>query len=52
MGKGRGKGKKLTISNHEDLGSGEENKILAQKRRVRPQKSLKDFYDAWCIITA
>ncbi|KAE8705703.1 linoleate 13S-lipoxygenase 2-1 [Hibiscus syriacus] len=42
MGRGRGKGKKLTVSNHEDAGSGEEEKIPLQKRRGRPQKPLKD----------
>ncbi|KAK9274090.1 hypothetical protein L1049_018904 [Liquidambar formosana] len=45
MGRGRGKGKKLTVSNHEDPGSGEEEKIPAQKRRGRPQKPLKDEID-------
>ncbi|XP_044504526.1 uncharacterized protein LOC123224856 [Mangifera indica] len=45
MGRGRGKGKKLTVSNHEDQGSGEEEKIPAQKRRGRPQKPLKDDID-------
>ncbi|KDP25141.1 hypothetical protein JCGZ_22676 [Jatropha curcas] len=45
MGRGRGKGKKLTVSNHEDPGSGEEEKIPAQKRRGRPQKPLKDDID-------
>lgn len=45
MGRGRGKGKKLTVTNHEDTGSGEEEKIPAQKRRGRPQKPLKDEID-------
>ena len=45
MGRGRGKGKKLTVSNHDDTGSGEEEKIPAQKRRGRPQKPLKDGID-------
>lgn len=45
MGRGRGKGKKLTVTNHEDPGSGEEEKIPAQKRRGRPQKPLKDEID-------
>uniref|UniRef100_A0A2P2KUI1 Uncharacterized protein n=1 Tax=Rhizophora mucronata TaxID=61149 RepID=A0A2P2KUI1_RHIMU len=45
MGRGRGKGKKLTVSNHDDNGSGEEEKIPAQKRRGRPQKPLKDDID-------
>ncbi|GMH00079.1 hypothetical protein Nepgr_001918 [Nepenthes gracilis] len=44
MGRGRGKGKKLT-ANHEDPGSGEEGKVPAQKRRGRPQKPLKDEID-------
>ena len=45
MGRGRGKGKKLTVTNHEDPGSGEEEKIPIQKRRGRPQKPLKDEID-------
>ncbi|KAK8683166.1 hypothetical protein V6N13_039233 [Hibiscus sabdariffa] len=45
MGRGRGKGKKLTISNRDDAGSGEEEKIPLQKRRGRPQKPLKDEID-------
>lgn len=45
MGRGRGKGKKLTVSNHDDPGSGEEEKLPAQKRRGRPQKLLKDDID-------
>lgn len=45
MGRGRGKGKKLTVTSHEDAGSGEEEKIPAQKRRGRPQKPLKDEID-------
>ncbi|GKV22198.1 hypothetical protein SLEP1_g32083 [Rubroshorea leprosula] len=45
MGRGRGKGKKLTVNNHDDTGSGEEEKIPAQKRRGRPQKPLKDEID-------
>ncbi|CAI0555646.1 unnamed protein product [Linum tenue] len=45
MGRGRGKGKRLTVSNHDDTGSGEEEKIPAQKRRGRPQKPLKDEFD-------
>lgn len=45
MGRGRGKGRKLTVTNHDDAGSGEEEKIPAQKRRGRPQKSLKDEID-------
>lgn len=45
MGRGRGKGRKLTVTNHDDAGSGEEEKIPAQKRRGRPQKPLKDEID-------
>ena len=45
MVRGRGKGKKLTVSDHDDPGSDEEEKIPAQKRRGRPQKSLKDDID-------
>lgn len=45
MGRGRGKGKRLTVTNHDDPGSGEEEKIPAQKRRGRPQKPLKDDID-------
>lgn len=45
MGRGRGKGKRSTSSSHEDLGSGEEEKIPAQKRRGRPQKLFKDEID-------
>ena len=42
MGRGRGKGKKPSVTNHEDLVSGEDEKVLVQKRRGRPQKLLKD----------
>ena len=45
MGRGRGKGKKLTVINHEDTASGEDEKVPMQKRRGRPQKPLKDEYD-------
>ncbi|WCJ36974.1 hypothetical protein M5689_018140 [Euphorbia peplus] len=45
MGRGRGKAKRLTVNNHDDPGSGEEEKIPAQKRRGRPQKPLKDDLD-------
>lgn len=45
MGRGRGKGKRLTVTNHDDPGSGEEEKIPTQKRRGRPQKPLKDEID-------
>lgn len=45
MGRGRGKGKKLTVStSHEDPGSGEEI-LPAYKRRGRPQKPLKEEAD-------
>lgn len=43
MGRGRGKGKKLTaVSSHEDPGSGGEDFIPAYRRRGRPQKGAKD----------
>ncbi|KAJ4822727.1 hypothetical protein Tsubulata_036174 [Turnera subulata] len=45
MGRGRGKGKRFTANNHDDPGSGEEEKIPVQKRRGRPQKPLKDDID-------
>lgn len=45
MGRGRGKGKKLTVANHEDAASGEDEKVPIQKRRGRPQKLLKDDFD-------
>lgn len=45
MGRGRGKGKKFTVTSHDDPGSGEEEKIPAQKRRGRPQKVLIDEID-------
>ncbi|KAF8398476.1 hypothetical protein HHK36_017405 [Tetracentron sinense] len=46
MGRGRGKGKKLTVvANHEDPGSGGEETLPAYKRRGRPQKPLKDEID-------
>ncbi|KAE9600390.1 hypothetical protein Lalb_Chr14g0372381 [Lupinus albus] len=45
MGRGRGKGKKLTATNHEDARSGEDEKVPVQKRRGRPQKPLKDDFD-------
>ncbi|KAL2332204.1 hypothetical protein Fmac_019785 [Flemingia macrophylla] len=44
MGRGR-KGKKLTVTNHEDPASGEDEKVPMQKRRGRPQKPLKDEFD-------
>ncbi|XP_042513409.1 histone-lysine N-methyltransferase EHMT1-like [Macadamia integrifolia] len=46
MGRGRGKGKKLTVvTSHEDPGSGGEESVPAYKRRGRPQKPLKDEID-------
>ncbi|KAL5152367.1 hypothetical protein HKD37_13G038523 [Glycine soja] len=45
MGRGRGKGKKLTVANFEDPASGEDEKVPTQKRRGRPQKPLKDDFD-------
>lgn len=46
MGRGRGKGKKLTgATSHEDPGSGNEEQLPPYKRRGRPQKSLKDDID-------
>ena len=45
MGRSRGKGKKLTISNEEDAISEEEEKVPKQKRRGRPQKLFKDDFD-------
>eukprot|EP00262_Sarcandra_glabra_P007326 TRINITY_DN20049_c0_g1_i1.p1 TRINITY_DN20049_c0_g1~~TRINITY_DN20049_c0_g1_i1.p1 ORF type:complete len:139 (+),score=42.41 TRINITY_DN20049_c0_g1_i1:294-710(+) len=46
MGRGRGKGKKLTVvASHEDPGSGGEESLPAYKRRGRPQKPLKDEID-------
>ncbi|XP_010943541.1 uncharacterized protein [Elaeis guineensis] len=46
MGRGRGKGKKLTVvTSHEDPGSGGEEVLPAYKRRGRPQKPLKDDID-------
>nr|AFK42282.1 unknown [Lotus japonicus] len=45
MGRGRGKGKKLTVTSHEDAVSGEDEKVPMQKRRGRPQKPLKDDFD-------
>lgn len=38
----KGKGKKFVVNNHDDAGSGDEEKIPAQKRRGRPQKPLTD----------
>jgi len=46
MGRGRGKGKKLTgAASHEDPGSGNEEPQPPYKRRGRPQKPLKDDID-------
>ncbi|OVA07302.1 hypothetical protein BVC80_1603g1 [Macleaya cordata] len=46
MGRGRGKGKKLTVvTNNEDPGSGAEESLPAYKKRGRPQKPLKDEID-------
>ncbi|KAF9597227.1 hypothetical protein IFM89_016368 [Coptis chinensis] len=46
MGRGRGKGKKLTaVTTHDDPGSGAEEVLPAYKRRGRPQKPLKDDID-------
>ncbi|XP_073147347.1 uncharacterized protein [Henckelia pumila] len=42
MGRGRAKGKKPSVTNQEDVVSGAEEKIPAQKRRGRPQKSARD----------
>lgn len=39
MGRGRGKGKK---QKQEEIGSGEEERVPAHRRRGRPQKSVKD----------
>ncbi|XP_008776263.1 uncharacterized protein LOC103696424 [Phoenix dactylifera] len=46
MGRGRGKGRKLTVvTSHEDPGSGGEEVLPAYKRRGRPQKPLKEDID-------
>ncbi|XP_077210407.1 uncharacterized protein LOC143845885 [Tasmannia lanceolata] len=53
MGRGRGKGKKLTaVTSHDDPGSGAEESLPgaeeslpANKRRGRPQKPLKDEFE-------
>ncbi|GJU38381.1 hypothetical protein Tco_1191338 [Tanacetum coccineum] len=45
MGKGKGKGKKFTLTSHDDAASGEEERIPTQKRRGRPQKPLMDEID-------
>jgi hypothetical protein len=45
MGRGRGKGKKLTVTNQDDVVSGEDEKVPVQKKRGRPLKSVKDHFD-------
>nr|ACJ83832.1 unknown [Medicago truncatula]AFK40002.1 unknown [Medicago truncatula] len=45
MGRGRGKGKKPTVTNHDDTVSGEDEKVPIQKKRGRPQKPVKDDFD-------
>jgi hypothetical protein len=46
MGRGRGRGKKLTlIRSHEDKGSSGEEVVPARKRRGRPQKRLAEKID-------
>merc|ERR1739841_133740 len=46
MGRGRGKGKKLTVStSHDDPESGGEEVLPTYKRRGRPQKPFKDDVD-------
>ncbi|XVF07336.1 hypothetical protein REPUB_Repub06bG0129800 [Reevesia pubescens] len=45
MRRGRGKAKETVVSTREDPGSGEDEKIPANKRRGRPQKQLKDDID-------
>ncbi|WOL12361.1 hypothetical protein Cni_G21127 [Canna indica] len=46
MGRGRGKGKKLTaVTTHEDLGNESEEPLPAYRRRGRLQKSLKEDID-------
>ncbi|URE41318.1 hypothetical protein MUK42_02521 [Musa troglodytarum] len=46
MGRGRGKGKKLTAATgNEDPGSGDQEVLPVYKRRGRPQKPLKDDID-------
>ncbi|KAK4780639.1 hypothetical protein SAY87_016745 [Trapa incisa] len=43
MGRGRGKAKKISASNHDD--TIQEENIPTQKRRGRPQKLLKEAFD-------
>ncbi|XP_045806908.1 uncharacterized protein LOC123899741 [Trifolium pratense] len=45
MGRGKGKGKKLTVTNQDDAVSGEDEKVPVQKKRGRPQKQIKDHFD-------
>ncbi|OEL12515.1 hypothetical protein BAE44_0026466 [Dichanthelium oligosanthes] len=46
MGRGRGRGKKLTIvRSHEDKGSSGEEVVPARKRRGRPQKRFANKID-------
>ncbi|XP_058748774.1 uncharacterized protein LOC131621746 [Vicia villosa] len=45
MGRGRGKGKKLSVTNQDDIISGEDEKVPIQKKRGRPQKPIKDDFD-------
>ncbi|KAL5199569.1 hypothetical protein ABZP36_020772 [Zizania latifolia] len=46
MGRGRGRGRKLTNSrSHEDKGSSGEEVVPARKRRGRPQKRIVDKAD-------
>lgn len=42
MGRSKAKGKKFTLTNNDDVVSGDDEKIPAQKRRGRPQKPLSD----------
>ncbi|GAU21924.1 hypothetical protein TSUD_110640 [Trifolium subterraneum] len=42
MGRSRGKGKKLTVTNQDDAVSGEDEKVPVQKKRGRPQKQIKE----------
>ncbi|XP_061374633.1 uncharacterized protein LOC133316858 [Gastrolobium bilobum] len=50
MGRGRGKIKKLTVTNDEDPLNGKDEKGPMQKRRGRPQKLLKDDFDEEVVI--
>ncbi|MED6126115.1 hypothetical protein PIB30_075263 [Stylosanthes scabra] len=44
MGRGRGRGKTLSITNHEDFASGGGKEVVVHKRRGRPQKLPKDDF--------